>query len=88
MRPHPERIQGLVEMRRPEAVSELMQFLQAANWMRLSLPNMAKAISPLRALSERKLKGTTHTKRVASHNVISEEDWSEEIQSAWQSSRE
>ena len=65
-----------------------MQFLQAANWMRLSLPNMAEVVSPLRVLLERKLKGTTRTKRVASCKVISEEHWSEEIQAAWQSSRE
>ena len=88
MRHDPERIRGLVEMRRPETVGELMQFLQAANWMRLPLPNMAEVVSPLRALLERKLKGTTRTKRVASRKVISEEDWSEEIQAAWQSSRE
>ena len=73
----PERIRGLVEMRRPETVGELMKFLQAANWMRLSLPNMAEIVSPLRALLERKLKGTTRTQRVASRKVISEEDWSE-----------
>ena len=83
VRHDPERIQGLVEMRRPETVGELMQFLQAANWMRLSLPNMAGIVSPQRALSERKLKGTTRTKRVASRKVISEEDWSEEILAAW-----
>ena len=56
--------------------------------MRLPLPNMAEVVSPLRALLERKLKGTTRTKRVASRKVISEEDWSEEIQAAWRSSRE
>ena len=64
-----------------------MQFLQAANWMRLSLPNIAEILSPLRALLERKLKGTTRIKKVASHKVISEENWSEEIQVARQSSR-
>ena len=88
VRHDPERIRGLVEMRRPETVGELMQFLQAANWTRLSLPDMAEVVSPLRALLERELKGTTRTKRVASRKVISEEDWSEEIQAAWQSSRE
>ena len=88
MRHDPERIRGLVEMRRPETVGELMQFLQAANWMRLSLPNMAEVVSPLRAFLERKLKGTTRTKMVACRKVMSEEDWSEEIQAAWQSSRE
>ena len=49
---------------------------------------MAEIVSPLRALLERKLKGTTRTKRVASRKVIPEEDWLEEIQTAWQSSRE
>ena len=28
----PDGIRGLVDMRRPETVGELMQFLQAANW--------------------------------------------------------
>ena len=55
--------------------------------MLLPSPNMAQAVSPLRELLERKLKGTTRTKRVASSKVISEEDWSKEIQAAWQSSR-
>ena len=37
----PERFPGLVGMRRSETAVELMQFLQAGNCMRLSLPNMA-----------------------------------------------
>ena len=56
--------------------------------MRLSLPIMAEIVPPLRAFLERKLKGITRTKRVASRKVILEEDWSEEIQTAWQSPRE
>ena len=62
VRHDPQRIRGLVKMRRPETVGELIQFLQAVNWMRLSLPNMVEVVSPLRALLEWKLKGTTHTK--------------------------
>ena len=88
MRHDPERVRGLVEIRRPETVGELMQFLKVANWMRLPLPNMAEVVLPLRELLERKLKGVTRPKRVASRKVISEEDWSKEIQAAWQSSRE
>ena len=34
----PERTQGLSELRRPETAGELMQFPQAINWMRTSLP--------------------------------------------------
>ena len=56
--------------------------------MRLSLPNMAEVVSPLRVLLERKPKSTTRIKRVASRKVISEEDWSEEIRAAWQGSGE
>ena len=87
MRYDPECNRGLVEMRRSETVGELMQFLQAANWIRLPLPDMTEVVSPLRALLERKLEGTTRTKGVVSRKVISEEHWSEEIQAAWQSSR-
>ena len=76
-------------MRWLKTVGELMQFMQTANWMRLSLPtNMAEVVSPLRALLERKLNGTTRVKRVTSRKMISEEDWSEEDQAAWQSSHE
>ena len=56
MRQDPERTRRLVEMRRPETVGELIQFLQAVNWMWLSLmPNVAEVVSSLRALLERKL---------------------------------
>ena len=51
-----ECIRRLVKMQRPETVDELMQFLQAANWMRLSLPNMAEVVSALGALLERSLR--------------------------------
>ena len=88
MRHNPERIRGLVEMRRPETVGELMQFLQAANWIRLPLPNVAEVVTLLGTKLERKLRDPTRTKRVPSRKVISEEDWSEELQAAWQSSRE
>ena len=43
----PARIQGLSDMRRPHTASELMQFLQAANWLRTSLPRMAEVVEPL-----------------------------------------
>ena len=70
VRHDPERIRGLVEMRRSETIGELMQFLQVANWMRLPLPDMTEVVSPLRALLERKLMGTTRTKGVVSRKGI------------------
>ena len=47
----PARIQGLSDMR-PPAASELMQFLQAANWLRTSLPRMVEVVEPLRVFLE------------------------------------
>ena len=72
MRHDSERIGGPLEIRRPETVGELMQFPQAATWIRISLSNTAE-VSPVRALLERKLKGTTRTKKVASRKVISKD---------------
>ena len=59
VRHDPGRERGPVEMRRPATVGELMKFLQATNWMRLSLPHMAEIVAPLRALMEHRLKGTS-----------------------------
>ena len=72
VRHDPECVRGLVEMRRPETVGELMKFLQATNWMRLSLPHMAEVVAPLRALMEDRLKGTSRTKRVASRRALTD----------------
>ena len=44
----PARIQRLNDMRRPQTASELMQFLQAVNWLGTSLPRMAEVMEPLR----------------------------------------
>ena len=88
VRHDPERVRGLVEMRGPETVGELMKFLQAANWMRLSLPHMAKVVAPLRALMEHRLKGTSRTKRVASRRALTDGDWTPERVEAWDDSRE
>ena len=48
----PTRVSGLATMRKPETAGELMQFLQALNWMRTSLPRMAEVVQPLRELLE------------------------------------
>ena len=59
VRHDPGRVRGLVKMCRLETVGELMKFLQAMSWMRLSLPHMAEIVAPLRALMEHRLKGTS-----------------------------
>ena len=88
VRHDPERVRGLVEMRRPETVGELMKFLQATNWMCLSLPHMAEVVAPLRALMEHRLKGTSRTKRIASRRALMDGDWTPKRVEAWDNSRE
>ena len=88
VRHDPERVRGLVEMRRPETVGELMKFLQATNWMRLSLPHMAEVVAPLRALMEHRLKETSRTKRIASRRALMDGDWTPKRVEAWDNSRE
>ena len=78
----PERTQGLSELRRPETAGELMQFLQAINWMRTSLPELADLEAPLRALLEECLCNTRRTKRVAARRAIGSNEWTDERMAA------
>ena len=55
-------------MRRPETAGELMQFLQAVDWLRTSLPRMAEVVYPLHVFLEEHLAGAKRrTKRVATN---------------------
>ena len=84
----PERLTGLATMRRPETAAELMQFLQAVNWLRTSLPRMAEVVYPLRVFLEKHLAGAKHrTKRVASNRVISAGDWTSGLIGAWEAAQ-
>ena len=42
-----ERLSGLASIRRPQTVGELIQFFQAVNWLRASLPRLAEVVEPL-----------------------------------------
>ncbi|CAN0052045.1 unnamed protein product [Sphacelaria rigidula] len=68
-------IQGLSNMRRPQTASRLMQFLQAVNWLRTSLPRMADVVSPLRVFLKRLIMvgASRRTKRVARIHTIPED---------------
>ena len=48
----PERTQELSEVRQSKTAGELMQFLQAINWMRTFLPEPAELEAPLHGLLE------------------------------------
>ena len=72
----PQRLTGLITLRRPETASKLMQFLQAVNRLRTYLPSMAEVVHPLRVFLEEHLTGAKRrTKRVASNRAISAGDW-------------
>ena len=85
----PERLTGLGTMRRPETAAELMQFLQAVNWLRTSLPRMAEVVYPLHVFLEEHLAGAKRrTKRVASNRVISAGDWTSGSIGAWEAAQD
>ena len=44
-----ERLSGLASMLHPPTAGELMQFLQAVNWWRTSLPRLAEVVELLLA---------------------------------------
>ena len=88
VRRNPGRVRGLREMRQPETVGGLINFLHATNWMCLSLPHMAEIVAPLRALTERRLKGTCLTKSMALWRARTDGDWTPERVEAWYNSRE
>ena len=74
----PVRLQGLSDMRLPETAAELMQFLQAMNWLRTSLPRKAKVVAPLRLLLEELMAGAARRpKRVAKNRAIPPAAWTE-----------
>ena len=54
----PERLSGLANLRRLQTAGELMQFLQAVNWLRTTLLRMAEIVAPLRDFLEAHVVGT------------------------------
>ena len=82
-----ERVKGLLDMRRPETVEELMQFPQAANWMRPYLPRFAEAKAPLRALMDERLAGMRRTKTAAKRRPLMVDDWTPERTRSWEAAR-
>ena len=82
------RTHGLSELRRPETTGELIQFLQAINWMRTSLSKLAELETPLHGLLEQCLCNTRRTKRVAAaRRAIDSVEWTDESAAAWDSVR-
>ena len=65
VRVSPERVAALIDIPDPHTAAELQQFLAAANWMRLKLPEYAKTIEPLQDLLNRALEGKRRTSSVA-----------------------
>ena len=75
-------------MRRPQNASKLMQLLQAANWLRTSLPRMAE-VAALRTFLEQLMAGASRrTKRGARNRVIQEDAWTEDRVRAWRAAQD
>ena len=85
--PDPDRVQGLLELRRPGNGGELMHFVHAIGWLRSALPELAELEAPLRNLLEDFLQGTKHTRRAADRRVLTEGDWTAERVFAWEQVR-
>ena len=80
----PVRLQSLSDIRRPKTAAELMQFLQAMNWLRTSLPRMAEVVAPLRLFLEELTAGAARrTKRVTKNRAIPPAAWTEGMLKAW-----
>ena len=66
-----------------------MQFLQAVNWLRTSLPRMAEVVYPLRVFLEEHLAGAKRcTTPVASNRAISAGDWTWGPIGAWEAAQD
>ena len=79
-----ERLSGLANMRRPQTVGKLIQFLQAINCLRTSLTRLAEVVEPLRVLLEGHMGEIQRRfKRVASNRVIAQVAWTLEQVAAW-----
>ena len=66
----PVRLHGLSDMRRPQTAAELMQCLQAMNWLRTSLPRMAEVVAPPRLFLKKLMAGAAkRTKGVAKNRA-------------------
>ena len=79
-----ERLSDLASMRRPQTAGELINFIQAVNRLRTSLPRLAEFVEPLRVLLEEYMGDIQRrTKRVASNRVMAEGAWKSEQVAAW-----
>ena len=67
-----ERLSGLASMRHPQTASELMQFLQAVNWLQTSLPRWQRLSSPFECCWK------STWREFALNRAIVEEAWTRE----------
>ena len=77
--PDPEKTKALQDMARPETAADLMQFVCAMNWLRSSLVDYVRTMSPLSNLLEQALASTPkRTKRDAKKIKLTQGLWTEE----------
>ena len=79
----PARVQGLVEMAKPQTASDLTQLLGAAGWMRGAIPNFAAHEKPLRTCLDEACKAAgARTKAKLKHVRLSDYGWGDEQEAA------
>lgn len=80
-RPHPDLVQSMFELRRPEDGSELMSFIHAVNWLYPVLPEVAELATRPRGLLGKCLR----LQKAKSGRVgLNPPDWADERISAWE----
>ena len=78
-----ERVQGLLELRRPGTGDKLMTFVHTVRGLQSALPELAT----LREMLKVCLKGTKRTRRVATPRMMAMEEWTDQGRTTWEAVR-
>ena len=81
-------VDGLATMRRPETAVELMQFLQAVNWLRASLPRMAGLVYLCVLREEHQAGAKRRPTCVASNRAFTAREWTSGLIGAWEAAKD
>lgn len=75
----PRRMQGLLDIEEPQAGADLQQLACSPGWIRMTMPEFGKLISPLKDLLEVALdKAGERAKNAAKKMLLSDIGWAQE----------
>ena len=72
LRPDPEKVQAIVNIKPPSSISEIRRFIGAASWYRRFVSNFSKIISPITRLTKKNIKWEWTAECQQSFNLIKE----------------